>query len=136
MVEHNNVLWGNIAADRNFWVLCVVEGSVSRPLILSAERTEQEDYTVDGLPEDVLAVFVDTDSALLSMKELEKILAKSQFDKLRIVARTWRELTEIILRLDRTYETRVEIGIRVEVCESHGESLRREILFSRQVPKN
>ena len=130
----SKIIWPHIAAEKRFWVLHYAEEGEYKTIITNAERAVQEDYA--QYPEDVLTVFTDTDTAVLFIASLGKVIGAAHNDNFRVLSMSMDQLMQCIIRLDNHYQSMQHAYLRVDICELRDGEYRRELLFSRQVPKH
>lgn len=136
-VDNNKIIWPHLASDENrFWILCYAEEGQHKVVIAEADRVIQEPYVTDDRREDLLTVFTGTEAATLFIAALGKKVGGTLSENFRVVSLNQQQLLGFIGDLDKVYQSRQNAFLRVEVCELRGGELRREILFSRQVPKH
>ncbi len=136
--SHNKIIWPHLGrADNCFWVLCYSEAGRHRIVIAEAARVMQEGYVVPEVSkaEDLLTVFTSSEAAILYIGAIGRELGSQHNDNLRFVALSEELLLELLANLDRQYESR-QTALRVDICELKNRELRREILYSRQIPKH
>jgi hypothetical protein len=134
---YNNVVWPYLLDEQNrFWVLCYAEEGKYKVVITDAARVVQEPYVEDCKHEDMLTVFTDTNVATLFIASLGKKIGSVHNDHFRVVSMSADRLMSFLDDLDSVYENRQNAYLRVDICELVNGDLRRELLFSRQVPKN
>lgn len=135
-MSENKVLWGNLLRGQKFYVLHHYNGRAKSVLFARAPHVIQESYTEGAIPEDLVSVFASQAAVALYIDVLKNVFNEHFIEDIRIVAMSSEELLTMVAELDKQYTVRQDVALRVDVCEAFGGELRREILFSRQVPKH
>lgn len=136
--SHNKVIWPYLGSgEKRFWVLCYLDGNHYRPVVAEAARVIQEAYIHPdaSIPEDVLTVFTSSDAAILYVAAIGRELGTQANENIRFVAMGEDKLMEFLGSLDTQYLSR-QNALRVDICDLKKGDLRREILYSRQIPKH